>query len=148
MARSDRSTKRKHIKTQLEVRMSRVSGGADCFRFDIADRTSGLLVAEFDISPEEFADLLSNRQITPKGDVYTDERFGKKQVVERMLVPLQKHNSTTYLYEIDSVNQTAKKMLAERKDGPWDLDEDKTFNMHRTNTKGSYEVTIRTWRDK
>lgn len=137
------------IALSLCARIGRPSGGNHdgAFTLTIEDNASHLIILEAVMTPEAFADLLSNREAAMDGDFSRSERVGKRHENQTVQVPVGE------VFEAKDRNKLLNATIRAFVDANWpgwEPDSEDSWNHHRVSGRGKdmvYGVTIRRWVD-
>lgn len=153
------STERKDL--TVDVRITPYSGGSNedhgGFTIVLEDTTSGLRVAEVELTYKQFGELMANRQVTAPAEVWVSENHGWRREVMQLSVPLDSYAWPGSGASAGAVESAAglrrdayRKALVDAgyarefgigQNNGWMASDDKTYNFHRR-TEDGYLVTF------
>lgn len=139
-----RIDEKKRMQMTFEIGLHRYHNShthPDQYHLVITDQTSRIMLLECELDVEQFADLLSNRDIKAQGVFFNSDKYGKELHVSRVMLKLPKRS-----HDINDVRKAAAKW--DKANKPWKIREYdlKVWNGHN-HSGDTYRVIAEKWGD-
>lgn len=122
-------------------RMSSKDG--DKFSLDLQDENSGRSIVEIEMTPEQFAGLITGKATRLKAVVHVDERIGKTMESMEIYIDKTKHDNAYDGEPWQAFLKYARQVVTMSYSG-WELSKDEKYSGHHLHGR-KYKFTIRRW---